>query len=317
MRRVNLAKSFTGNAFHASPITPRISRLASCVAFLLLFALSGCLSACTAPGAAARVIKIGVIAPFEGLGRPLGYAVLPAIKGAIADANAGGALGAYRVALVALSDDLDPATAAAQAQVLAADPDVVAILGPFDSAAAQAVVPVLGQAALPLLAVAPITAPPVGARSLCPAPAEIQLLLEPKLRVANTLLANTSVSLSAERAKLGYAKGWRGRLIGGPDLARPWFIALAGAAAEGSQAAMCDLATLEVKTGGGEDAALAQEAALAGAGARILLQALAEAIGEQGQPTRAGVSQALTARPIEPGLAWFQVSDGRWVRSKE
>ncbi len=317
MRRVNRARSFSGTAVHTSPVTARVLPLASRVFFLLLFALSCCLSACTAPGDAVRVIKIGVIAPFEGLGRPLGYAVLPAVKGAIADANTGGALGSYRVALVALNDDLDPAAAAAQAQVLAADSDVVAVLGPFDSAAAQAVAPVLGQAGVPLLAIAPIAGPLPGVRSLCPEPDQIQLARESKFRVANMLSTNAPVSVTAEKVRLGYANGWRGGLIGGPDLARPWFIDLAGAAAEGSRAAMCDLAMLDVAPGQGEDAALAQEAALAEAGARILLQALAEAIGEQGQPTRAGVSAALTARVIEPSLAWFQVSAGRWVRSEE
>lgn len=316
-RRVNLAKSLLGNAFHASPCTSRVSRRTLRVLFLLLLALPGCLSACTAPGSAARVIKIGVIAPFEGLGRPLGYAVLPAIKDAIADANTRGALGSYRVALVALNDDLAPATAAAQAQVLAADPDVVAVLGPFDSAAVQAVAPVLEQAGVPLLTLAPFAGLSPGSRSLCPEPEQIQIALKSKLRVANTLLIDASADVFAEGFNARYAKGWRGELIGGPDLARPWFIALAGAAAEGSRAAMCDLAALDAGAGPGEDAALAQEAALAGAGARILLQALAEAIGEQGQPTRAAVSLTLAAHPIEPGLAWFQVSGGRWVRSTE
>ena len=45
------------------------------------------------PGDAAPVVKIGVIAPFEGAGRPLGYAVLPAIKAAVAEANASGDTG--------------------------------------------------------------------------------------------------------------------------------------------------------------------------------------------------------------------------------
>ena len=303
------------NKFHAVPRAPRGARCAGYSSLLLLFGLFCCLAACTAPGDAVRVIKIGVIAPFEGLGRPLGYAVLPAIKGALADANASGTLGSYRVALVALNDDLAPTTAAAQAQVLAADPDVVAALGPFDSAAAQAVAAVLGQAGVPLLLAAPIAAAPPGVRSLCPEPESIQS--EVKLRVANKLLTNASASKSGEEVRGRYANGWRGVLIGGPDLARPWIIDLAGAAAEGSQAAMCDLAALGAEPGQGGDAALAQEAALAEAGARILLQALAETISEQGSPTRAGMTQTLAAQTIEPRLAWFQVSAGRWVRSLE
>ena len=72
----------------------------------LLFAISYLLSACTMPGDAASIVKIGVIAPFEGAGRPLGYAVLPAIKAAAAEANASGALGRYQVLVVAFNDDL-------------------------------------------------------------------------------------------------------------------------------------------------------------------------------------------------------------------
>ena len=64
-------------------ITHHVSRVthhASCS--LLLFAICCLLSACVMPGDAAPVIKIGVVAPFEGTGRPLGYAVLPGIKAA-------------------------------------------------------------------------------------------------------------------------------------------------------------------------------------------------------------------------------------------
>ena len=104
----------------------------SAISYLLL-AISYLLSACAMPGDAAPVVKIGVIAPFEGVGRPLGYAVLPAIKAAIAEANASGALGRYRVSVVAFNDDLHGPTAAAQAQALALDPDVLAVLGPWSA----------------------------------------------------------------------------------------------------------------------------------------------------------------------------------------
>ena len=89
--------------------------------YSLLFAVCCLLSACAMPGDAAPVVKIGVIAPFEGAGRPLGYAVLPAIKAAAAEANASGELGRYQVVVVAFNDDLHGPTAAAQAQALALD----------------------------------------------------------------------------------------------------------------------------------------------------------------------------------------------------
>ena len=118
-----------GVTFHVSRITYHVSRF---TLLSLLFAICLLLSACAMPGDAAPVIKIGVIAPFEGTGRPLGYAVLPGIKAAAEEANASGDLGRYRVLVVAFNDDLDAPTAAAQAQALALDPDVLGGGGAVD-----------------------------------------------------------------------------------------------------------------------------------------------------------------------------------------
>jgi hypothetical protein len=153
----------------------RSAALTLLVACLLL---AGCAS--VAPrlsrGDAAPVIKIGLIAPFEGLGRPLGYGLLPAVKTAIEAANADGRLGPYRVALVVLNDDLDPHSAARQAAALVQDPDVVAVLGPFTADTAAAAAPILTAANIPVLLPAPVDAM-AGTRSLCPSPAEIQAVL--------------------------------------------------------------------------------------------------------------------------------------------
>ena len=130
---------------------------------LLCFAaLSYLLSACAMPGDAAPVVKIGVIAPFEGAGRPLGYTVLPAIKAAAAEANAGGELGRYQVAVVAFNDDLHGPTAAAQAQALALDPEVLAVVGPWSAETAAAAASILAEAGLPVLTAADTPIPPPG-----------------------------------------------------------------------------------------------------------------------------------------------------------
>jgi ABC-type branched-subunit amino acid transport system substrate-binding protein len=113
------------------------------------------------PGDAAPIVKIGVIAPFEGAGRPLGYAILPAIKAAAAEANASGALGRYQVLVVAFNDDLHGPTAAAQAQALAQDPEVLAVVGPWTAEAAAAA-PILAEAGLPMLAETGTLIPPRG-----------------------------------------------------------------------------------------------------------------------------------------------------------
>ena len=128
----------------------------------LLFAICYLLSACAMPGDAAPVIKIGVIAPFEGTGRPLGYAVLPEIKAAAAEANASGDLGRYRVLVVAFNDDLDAPTAAAQAKALALDADVMAVVGPWTAETAAAARPILAEAGLAALAATDVSIPVSG-----------------------------------------------------------------------------------------------------------------------------------------------------------
>lgn len=137
----------------------RLSRFTLCA---LLCAIGSLLAACDARGDAAPVVKIGVIAPFEGVGRPLGYAVLPAVKQAVAEANARGDFGRYRVAVAAFNDDLYGPTAAAQAQALARDPAVAAVLGPWSAGPAAAAAPVLAEAGLPYLARPDQVAPAAG-----------------------------------------------------------------------------------------------------------------------------------------------------------
>ena len=128
----------------------------------LLLAISYLLSACAMPGDAAPVVKIGVIAPFEGAGRPLGYAVLPAIKSAVAEANASGELGRYQVSVVAFNDDLHGPTAGAQAKALALDPEVLGVVGPWSAETVAAAEPILAEAGLPLLAAPDTPLPPAG-----------------------------------------------------------------------------------------------------------------------------------------------------------
>ncbi|MGC8782547.1 MAG: ABC transporter substrate-binding protein [Anaerolineae bacterium] len=120
------------------------------------------LAGCAMPGDAAAVAKIGVIAPFEGAGRPLGYAVLPAIKAAAQEANEQATLGHYRVLVVAFNDDLDATRAAAQARALALDPEVIAVLGPWSQAPADAAGPILAAAGLPFIARGDLAVPIAG-----------------------------------------------------------------------------------------------------------------------------------------------------------
>jgi ABC-type branched-subunit amino acid transport system substrate-binding protein len=154
--RLRLTSQVSHRPFHVSRFTFHVSLI------LLLSAICYLLSACAMPGDAAPIVKIGVIAPFEGAGRPLGYAVLPAIKAAAAEANAGGALGQYKVLVVAFNDDLHGPAAAAQAQALAQDPEVLAVVGPWTAETAAAAAPILAEAGIPVLVATGTSIPPPG-----------------------------------------------------------------------------------------------------------------------------------------------------------
>lgn len=282
----------------------------------VVVAVLALIASCVMPGDAAPVVKIGLIAPFEGLGRPLGYALLPEVKAAIANANASAALGRYRVALVALNDDLDPPTAVRQAQALAQDGDVVAVLGPFDQATAAAAAPVLQAAGIPTLVGAPLAQELAGVRSLCPSADEIaQVLMAAAGQPAASEQSPALVHFPGDAASAADAllrrreAGWRGVMLVGPDAVRPWYIQRAGPAAEGTKAVVCDVA----------GAAAADEVlpavALARAGAVMLLDVLSEAAAE-GRLSRSGVHAALASygpqKGLAPGVRWYQVMAGQW-----
>lgn len=121
--------------------------------------VAGCAPRCALlPSEPAPVAKIGLVAPFEGRYRALGYEALHAVKLALHERNEqGGAVGAT-VELVALNDDGDPQRAAALAAQFAVDPDVYGVIGPFSLAAVAAAAPAYAEQGLPLIT--PASCPP-------------------------------------------------------------------------------------------------------------------------------------------------------------
>jgi len=89
---------------------------------LFIIFLSSCAS--TAP-----VVKIGLVAPFEGRDRAIGYEVIYAARLAVREVNEAGGIGGYRVALVALDDGGLDEFAEDTATSLIIDPAVVAVIG--------------------------------------------------------------------------------------------------------------------------------------------------------------------------------------------
>jgi len=298
------------------------------------------LSACVPIGDTAPVVKIGLIAPFEGLGRPLGYAILPEIRSAIDDANTDGSLGAYRVALVALNDELYRAEAGAQARALALDPEMVAVLGPWTVATFETATPILISEGIAVIGSAPIAAS-AGVVNLCPATDALAKAMLARAGTGEIIIAGPENALAAALSAIepratrwpsdqtiaetpgstvvvihtgeaeaaagdlrGWrAAGWRGTMIGGPDMAQSWFGDLAGSSAEGALALVCGPVS-------GESLTHQQQAAQQAVAAA--LNAIAHAIEDTGEPSRAAVAQALTAHLLATREHWLRYTTDGW-----
>jgi branched-chain amino acid transport system substrate-binding protein len=113
----------------------------------LVVAATGCL-----PRLSTRpTFKIGVVAPFEGLYRHLGYEALYAAKLAIRQRNQSGGVEGYVVELVALNDDQDRIAATQRAREMAVDPDIVGVIGHFGDETTLAALQAYQEAGLALI----------------------------------------------------------------------------------------------------------------------------------------------------------------------
>jgi branched-chain amino acid transport system substrate-binding protein len=108
----------------------------------LLFCVLGAAGGCVPTLYAQPTVKIGLVGPFEGLHRPLGYEALHAVKLAVGERNERGGVAGYLVELVALNDDQEPESAAQCAKEMAVDPDVVGVIGHFGERTTAAAIPV-------------------------------------------------------------------------------------------------------------------------------------------------------------------------------
>jgi ABC-type branched-subunit amino acid transport system substrate-binding protein len=99
----------------------------------------------------APVVKIGLVAPFEGQHRPVGYDVIYSARLAVREINAVGGIGGYRIALAALDDSGAPDLAAAAAGSLVIDPAVVVAIGHWLTATTQAGLAVYHAGSLPVV----------------------------------------------------------------------------------------------------------------------------------------------------------------------
>lgn len=119
---------------------------------LLLLANLCALTACLPP-VLPRVLKIGLVAPFEGRYRYVGYDAIYAARLAVREINAAGGVAGWMLELVAYDDRADPELARTTARNLVIDSDVIAVIGHYQQASTAAASAVYAQAGMPLLAV--------------------------------------------------------------------------------------------------------------------------------------------------------------------
>jgi len=101
--------------------------------------------------AANQVVSIGVITPQKAGLTDFGLGMLHSVELAVSEANSSGALPGWTIKVVALDDSSDPAIGTAAAEQMIADESVVAIVGPYNSGVAKAMLPKLAAAGLPLI----------------------------------------------------------------------------------------------------------------------------------------------------------------------
>jgi branched-chain amino acid transport system substrate-binding protein len=237
---------------------------ASCV--LLLASCLLLLAACSFPGTVRPTVKIGLVAPFEGRYRYVGYDVIYAVRLAVREVNQAGGIRGHSVELVAYDDMADPALAVEQARKLAIDPEVVAAIGHFRAESTDAAAHVYADAGISLLSpgsIAPhadalaaemlahLKTMGVDRVALVTQGGSIGAVLQHDAQVGQVtwpddgdwlaeamafdgVICDADPVTAGEVAQALRDEGWTGLFIGGPEMAAADFSAVAGEAAEGA-----------------------------------------------------------------------------------
>jgi len=98
-----------------------------------------------------QVAVIGVIAPLDGGLVEFGRGIRNSVQLAIDEANETCGITGLRFELKALDDSSDPDTGAAAAEILAATPCVIGVVGTYNSGVAAEVAPILNAAGIPMI----------------------------------------------------------------------------------------------------------------------------------------------------------------------
>ena len=132
----------------------RLSKLTiKILALLMVFSLvAGCGAQGTTDASKPvnKTVKIAFLGPLTGSNAMQGVGARNAFQLAIKQANDSGKL-AYKLEVVDLDDASNPATGASAAQKAVADPDIVAVVGHWNSPVAEATIPIFKSAGIPLV----------------------------------------------------------------------------------------------------------------------------------------------------------------------
>ena len=112
------------------------ARQGAFVVWLSVAAIVVLAASCSFPGSVRSVVKIGLVAPFEGPQRNMAYDLLSAARLAMQRHNLEAGSNEPLVELVALNDDGRANESRQQAREMAVDPDIVGVVGPWSTDAA-------------------------------------------------------------------------------------------------------------------------------------------------------------------------------------
>ncbi len=140
----------TGRARWGSGRTRATGLLTAAVVAAAL-ALAGCSGSGAANGdcdTSEGTLAVGLIAPLSGPLANIGLGMRDSADLAVRQADERCAIPGYRLELQSRDDKGDPPTGAAAARELAANPDLIGVVGTYNSSTAQTVQPVLGDAGI-------------------------------------------------------------------------------------------------------------------------------------------------------------------------
>jgi branched-chain amino acid transport system substrate-binding protein len=124
------------------------------LSFIVAGAVGALVLAAAPAGAGAakpRVVTIGVIAPIDGGLTSFGQGIRDSVELAVEQANDAKAIPGWKIKVRTLDDSSDPVKGARAAKKLAADPSVVAVVGPYNSGVAETAIPVLAKSDIALV----------------------------------------------------------------------------------------------------------------------------------------------------------------------